>query len=91
MRRSPLQAYQNVEKMTGSGREIEAAVLTKAAVSTRAGGHCVERAPRASLSPSNRPLSASGNVATASTQRSSRGRALVVSPTPTGLVLSGTF
>ena len=32
MLQSPLEAYQHVEKVTGSGREIEAAVLTKAAV-----------------------------------------------------------
>ena len=32
MLQSPLEAYQHVEKMTGSGREIEAAVLTKAAM-----------------------------------------------------------
>jgi len=31
MRQSPLEAYQTVEKVTLSGREIEAAVLTKAA------------------------------------------------------------
>ncbi len=32
MLQSPLEAYQRVEKMTGSGREIEAAVLTNAAM-----------------------------------------------------------
>jgi flagellar protein FlaF len=32
MQQSPLEAYQQVEKVTGSGREIEAAVLTKAAI-----------------------------------------------------------
>ena len=32
MQQSPLEAYQHVEKVTGSGREIEAAVLTKAAM-----------------------------------------------------------
>ena len=32
MQQSPLEAYQNVEKMTGSGRDIEANVLTKAAL-----------------------------------------------------------
>ena len=32
MLQSPLEAYQHVEKVTGSGREIEAAVLTKAAM-----------------------------------------------------------
>ncbi len=32
MLQSPLEAYQHVEKVTGSGREIEAAVLTKAAI-----------------------------------------------------------
>ena len=32
MQQSPLQAYQHVEKVTGSGRAIEAAVLTKAAM-----------------------------------------------------------
>ena len=35
MLRSPLEAYQHVEKVTGSGREIEAAVLTKAAMKLR--------------------------------------------------------
>lgn len=32
MQLSPLEAYQNVEKVTGSGRDIEASVLTKAAL-----------------------------------------------------------
>jgi flagellar protein FlaF len=32
MQLSPLEAYQNVEKATGSGRDIEASVLTKAAL-----------------------------------------------------------
>ena len=32
MLQSPLEAYQHIEKVTGSGREIEAAVLTKAAM-----------------------------------------------------------
>ena len=36
MLQSPLEAYQQVEKVTGSGREIEAAVLTKAAMKLRA-------------------------------------------------------
>ena len=32
MLQSPLEAYHHIEKVTGSGREIEAAVLTKAAM-----------------------------------------------------------
>ena len=36
MLQSPLETYQQVEKVTGSNREIEAAVLTKAAMKLKA-------------------------------------------------------